>query len=154
MISAGNQLVADNAIEDPDGYIGEQLQQALDTQYGLSPAPAVSAIADSIDPKKLAALYPGADFLLDTQTVNWGILYRLNLSRYRVLYAVKARLIDVHKGQLLAEGFCHRNDDVDPMPPTYDELTANQAELLKSRLHTDADACIAELKQKLLGAQL
>jgi hypothetical protein len=71
-----------------------------------------------------------------------------------VLYAVKVRLIDVHKAKVLAEGFCHRNDEDDPNPPTYDELTANKAELLKSRLRSDADACILELQQKLLGTQL
>ena len=154
MISAGNQLVADNAIEDPDGYIGEQLGQALESKYGLSPAAEVTALADTMDTQKLAALYPRADCLLDTQTVNWSILYRLNLSRYRMVYAVKVRPIDVHKAKLLAEGFCHRNDDSDPSPPTYEELTANKAELLQSRLRSDAAACVGELKQKLLGTAL
>jgi hypothetical protein len=154
MIAAGNQLVADNAIEDPDGYIGEQLGLALQNKYGLSAAAEVTTLADTMDIQKLAALYPGADYLLDTQTVNWSILYRMNLIRYRVLYAVKVRLIDVHKAKVLAEGFCHRNDEDDPNPPTYDELTANKAELLKSRLRSDADACILELQQKLLGTQL
>lgn len=152
MISAGNQLVTDNAVEDPEGYIGEQLGLALQSKYGLSAAAEVTTLADTTDVQKLAALYPGADYLLDTQTVNWSILYRMSLIRYRVLYAVKVRLIDVHKAKLLAEGFCHRNDQDDPNPPNYDELTANRAELLKSRLRSDADACIVELQQKLLGA--
>lgn len=154
MISAGNKLVADNGIADPDRYIGEQLRLALQAKYGLSPQADETVIADTSDTNKLAALYPDADYLLDTQTVNWSFLYRPSLTHYRVLYSAKVRLIDVRKARLIAEGFCYRKDDDDPNPPTYDELLANQAELLKSRLHSHADDCIGELKQKLLGAAL
>lgn len=156
MISAGNQIVADNRIENPAIYIGAQLRGALESEYGLSTAaePTIILEANTTDLKKIAASAPETDYLLDVQTVNWSILYRMNLSRYRVLYSVKVRLIDEHKGALLAEGFCYRRCEEDANPPTYHQMTANGAAQLKSRLHEDADACTEELKQKLLSAPL
>lgn len=152
MISAGNRIVADNNVDDPAGIVAEQLRQALAEKGGLIPASGTGPIADTTDTAKLAALYPNADYVLDVQTINWSFVYRPNLSHYRVIYSVKVRLIDTRKAKLLAEGFCARKDDKDPNPPTHDELLANHAELLKTRLRTDAKECGEELKQKILGS--
>jgi len=154
MISAGNKIVAEDGIEDPAGTIGEQLRQALATKHGLIAAAGTGPVADTTDTAKLAAQYSNADYVLDVQTINWSFVYRPNLGtqHYRVIYSVKVRLIDTHKANLLAEAFCVRKDDNDTNPPTHDELLANQAEILKTRLKEHANDCVGELQQKLLGS--
>jgi hypothetical protein len=154
MISAGNSLVAEDGIEDPAGAIGEQLRQALVVKHGLVAAAGTGPVADTTDTAKLAALYSSADYVLDVQTINWSFVYQphLGTQHFRVIYSVKVRLIDTHKANLLAEAFCVRKDDNDTNPPTYDELLANHAEILKAKLREHANDCVGELKQKLLGS--
>ena len=154
MISAGNKIVAENAIEDPANAMGEQLRQALMEKDGLVSATGQESLATTTDTAKLATQYAYADYVLDVQTINWSFIYRPNLGtqHYRVIYSVKVRLIDTHKASLLAEGFCVRKDDNDPNPPTHDELLANHAEILKAKLKADASECVGELKQKILGS--
>jgi hypothetical protein len=154
MISAGNKIVADNNIEDPAPFVADQLRQALENKYGLVTAGGTAPLADSTDTRKLASLYSPGDFVLDVQTVNWSFLYRPNLTHYRVLYSVKVRLIETHGAKLLAEAFCYRKDDDDKNPPTHEELLADQAALLKTRLHDHAAECTGELTNKLLGTPL
>lgn len=151
MISAGRAIVEENDIQDPAPFIAGQLRQQLVERYGLEPASGAGALADTTDTLKLASLYAGADYLLDVQTINWGFLYRPNITRYRVLYSVKVRLIDIHAAKLLAEGFCYRKDDNDPHPPTYDELLTAQASLLKARLQADAAECSVQLSTEMFG---
>jgi hypothetical protein len=154
MISTGNKIVVDNKIEDPAPFVADQLRQALENKYGLVTAAGAAPLADSTDTRKLAALYSGGDFVLDVQTVNWSFLYRPNLTHYRVMYSVKVRLIETREPKLLAEAFCYRKDDDDKNPPTHDELLADDAALLKARLHDHAAECVGELTDKLLGVPL
>jgi hypothetical protein len=154
MISAGNQIVVDNNIEDPAPFIADRLRQALENKYGLVTAPGAAPLADSTDTRKLASIYSAGDFVLDVQTVNWSFVYRPNLMHYRVIYSVKVRLIDTHEAKLLAEAFCYRKDDGDKNPPTHEELLADQAAVLKTRLHDHAADCAGELANKLLGTPL
>jgi len=154
MISAGNRIVADNDIADPAAMIGDQLRQALVERLGFVAATGGGAQVDTTDPALLASLYPGADFLLDVQTVNWSFVYRpgIGTQHYRVIYSVKVRLVDSHAKSLRAEAFCVRNDDGDANPPTHDELLADHAKILKARLAAHASECVGELKQKVLGS--
>jgi hypothetical protein len=154
MISAGNKIVVDNNIEDPASFVADQLRHALENKYGLVTAAGTAPLADSMDTRKLASLYSAGDFVLDVQTVNWSFQYRPNLTHYRVMYSVKVRLIDTHGAKLLAEAFCYRKDDDDKNPPTHEELLADQAALLKTRLHDHAAQCAGELTNKLLGTPL
>jgi hypothetical protein len=154
MISAGNKIVSDNNIDDPAPLISDPLRAALVGKYGLAATTGEGPVADSMDTKKLATQYANADYLLDVQTVNWSFVYRPNLTHYRVIYSVKVRLIDTHAAKLLSEAFCVRKDDDDKSPPTHDELLANGAAILKTRLHDDALACGTEVTQKVLGAPL
>jgi hypothetical protein len=154
MISAGNTIVVDNNIEDPAPFVADQLREAVENKYGMVTAAGTAPLVDTTDTLKLAALYAAGDFVLDVQTINWSFVYRPNLTHYRVLYSVKVRLIEIHGAKLLAEAFCYRKDDDDKNPPTHEELLANQAALLKKRLHDHAAECAGELTNKLLGAPL
>jgi hypothetical protein len=138
MICAGNKIVVDNNIEDPAPFIADQLRQALENKYDLVTVALTAPLADTMDTGKLASLYAAGDFVLDVQTANWSFLYRPDLTHYRVLYSVKVRLIETHGAKLLAEAFCYRKDNDNKNPPTHEELLANQAALLKSRLHDHA----------------
>lgn len=153
MISAGNAIVEENDVEDPAGYIAAELAGDLSTALGARSVDNGGALADAGSPAALAKLYPGADLVLDVQTVNWSFVYfPTDWNNYRVIYSAKLRLVDTRNGRLAAEGFCARVPEHTPDAPSHDELLADRAAVLKRELRIAADHCIGEFKAKVLGA--
>lgn len=152
MISAGNTIVAENGIEDPAAYIGSALASHLSTSLGATTVDNGGTLATGTKPAELAKLYPGADLLLDVQTVNWSFAYfPTDWNSYRVIYSAKVRLIDTRTGALKAEGFCARVPEQAADAPSRDQLLADRAAALKRELRAAADHCIGEFKTNVLG---
>jgi hypothetical protein len=94
-----------------------------------------------------------AKFVVDVQTTKWYIGATgnsLTSSRYGVNYSAKARLIDAETKTVVAKGFCERFPD-NANAPTYDELLANEASLLKKQLASAADECVKSIKVEMLS---
>jgi hypothetical protein len=152
MIEAGKAIVNENEIEDPAPVLAQSLIKAAETHYGVIAATNASASVDTTDVPKLAHAAGGADLLLDVQSLgNQFRYFPTDWSHYAVDSAFKVRLIDVHAGSLLAEGFCRQTTQKDPSPPTKSELLADQAATLKSILATQRDACLQQLEKDVLG---
>lgn len=152
MISAGNEIVRANGIEDPAGYIGDRLLADLASAHVLNVKQRNGLLADTNEPAKLAALYPDTDLVLDVQTVNWSFGYfPADWNSYRVIYSVKLRLLDTKKGKMVAEGFCARIPENTDSAPSHEQLLADNAALIKRELATAADYCISELRSKVLA---
>lgn len=142
-IGAGNKLVADNNLQDPVSFLAAGLVQVLETHQGMRPvATGVPAATDDV--QQLAASAKGkAKFLLDVQSRGWGAIYFPTLwGRYRVQYSARARLIDVDTQSIIAGGACNRAPDQSDRAPTYDELWANQAAVMKRELALAARECL------------
>lgn len=74
---------------------------------------------------------------------NWG--------KYRVIYSVRAKLVDVDRGAVLAEAFCSRLPELDATAPSHDELLANEAARLKQELAKAASECAGRFKREMLS---
>lgn len=149
LIVAGDELVAQNKIDDPAKYIGQQLSQDLAAQYGTTVASNPVKLADD-DVEAIAKNHPTADLVLEVRTTLWGFMYyTADTDRHRVNYAAQLRLIDVKGGRIIAEGSCSHRTEEAPSAPTYDELVANSAERLKEELRGLADLCVGEFKTKV-----
>lgn len=152
MISAGNQIVTENSVDDPAVHIGDALLSGLVAQDGAVAAPPATAEVVSDDPARLAAAYPGSAYVLDVRTSGWSFgYYPTAWSHYRVHYSVRVKLVDTRSKSVVAEGACTRHDDDEPHAPTQEELLANKAERLKGMLAAHADACLEELRRNVLG---
>lgn len=150
MISAGNEIVAKNNVQDPATYISEKLSTALSMKYGTKVSAKTVSITDD-DVQALSRKNPEIDLILDIRTVNWSFVYfPTTWDKYRVIYSARLRLIDVKGGKVTAEGFCSRIPDQTPSSPTYEELLANDAKRLKRELREAADFCINDFKTKVL----
>jgi len=145
----GNQIITENNIDDPAKNIGEKLVLQLRDKYETEIAPIrVFVINDDI--QDISKKNSGLDLLLDIKTTNWAFAYYLtSLSKYRVLYSAQLRLIDMKKGEILAEGLCERNPDQTSNSPTYDELLDNNAEGLKNELREAEEFCAGEFWGKV-----
>lgn len=155
MISEGNKLVSDNNVPDPADAISVGLAQALEANQGARLAmPPVSVTADDAD--QLAGSAKGkARFVIDAKTINWSFVYfPTDWTHYRVIYSAKARLIDADRKVVVAEGFCSRVPKTNENAPTYDELLANDASVLKNELALAAQECVKTLKAEMLSVSL
>lgn len=151
MIAEGNSIVANNKVADPADAIAAQLAAALSTAHGgkvVTPSVAVET-DDAAQVAAKAGL--AARFVLDVQTQNWSLGYFPNdWSHYRVTYSAKARLIDTQSKAVVAEGFCRRMPETNTNAPTYDQLLADNAKVLKSELELAAESCVKSLRAEML----
>ncbi|OLL30850.1 hypothetical protein BTH42_14840 [Burkholderia sp. SRS-W-2-2016] len=153
MIAEGNQFVKESEIHDPAAYIGNQLARRLATQHTITlrPNDAGPLNGNSID--EIAARYPQSDLVLDSQTTYWSYVYfPAHWDSYRLMYAVRTRLIDVRSRSVLAEAFCKHIPEYSDDAPSHERLTANAGEWVKQRLMIYADACVDELANAMFGA--
>jgi hypothetical protein len=145
MISAGNEIVAQNNVEDPAEYIADTLSGAMKSKFDTALARSRTALATD-DADEAGKTNSRADLVLDVRTLNWGFIYfPTSWDRYRLHYIARARLIDARKGQILAEGRCTvRAPESADAAPTHDELLAGNAARLKKDLKAAADFCAAQ----------
>lgn len=152
MISAGNKIVKENAIEDPALYIAATISSGLMQHHELTVDADVSVTVSGNSSSKIAKMNFSTDYLLDIQTVNWSFAYfPTDWDNYRVIYSAKLRLIEKTSQKVVAEGFCSRVPDQDENSPSYDQLLADKAARLKSELRIAADKCISEFKSDILN---
>ena len=154
MVSAGNEIVQQNGIQDPAEQIGAALSGALGAKFGARPnAPRTQLSTDEATEARNAQ---GSDLVLDVRTINWGFVYfPTSWSKYRVMYTARTRLIDAKKGQVLAEAGCAapiaENADA---APTYEELLAEGAARLKKELAQATEFCAGEFASKMFSLDL
>lgn len=148
----GNGIIARNGVSDPAEAIAIGLATALEISHGtalISPPVSVGT-NDAIE--IAAAINGAAQYVVDVKTTSWGFVHLMtNWSRYQVIYAAKARLIDTRTKAVVAEGDCDINPESSAGAPTYDELLANQAARLKSDLEAVARQCVQELRNGMLA---
>lgn len=152
MISEGNGIIARNKVADPADAIAAGLVASLAGGYSARAADQpVSVAVDDVAGVATAA-NGAARFIVDVQTLNWSFGYfPSDWTHYRVIYTAKARLIDAQSKSVVAEGFCKQIPETNEGAPTYDELLAGQAALLKARLAAAGEACLQTLKAEMLS---
>lgn len=150
MIAEGNQIVEKNQIDDPANAIASALTSSLSEKYGAKAIPAAITVNSEDAAQISASAKDKARYLVDVQTIGWGFGYfPTDWSHYRVFYNAKARLIDAQSKSFIAEGFCKRFPAEQEGAPTYDELMANEAALLKEKLSKAMSECVTSLQAEM-----
>ena len=152
MFTHGNSIIANNNVTDPADAIAIGLAKVLEEAHG-SKLVMPPATVNTDDAAQISANVNGAArFVIDAQTISWGLsFFPTDWGHYRVIYAAKARLIDVQTKTVIAEGSCKRIPENNMNAPTYDELLANEASLLKKELAAAASECVKTLKAEMLS---
>lgn len=150
-LSHGARVAQEHALQDPAPALATRLVQPLQRQWGMRLVnPPLNSTDD--DPAALAASAKArARYLLSVQTQGWGMHY-LSATRYMAQYNARARLIDTQTAQVIAQADCHRMppSDVDDRFPTYDQMLANGASVLKQHMRQAVDECLNTLHKRLL----
>ncbi|MFI5357059.1 MAG: hypothetical protein ACHQ4G_06975 [Opitutales bacterium] len=152
-VSSGNALIMKYNVQDPAATIAKELCAYLTARFKVVQYAGKAVAVKTTDINEIAnAAGHGADLVLDVQTVNWSCIYLpLKWTRYRVIYTVKIRLIDVKKREMIAEGFFAWKTPDGAYNPTFDELFANGAEILRQQLDEASKAATEHFKTEVLN---
>ncbi|GGY78012.1 hypothetical protein GCM10011613_23250 [Cellvibrio zantedeschiae] len=138
----GNAVVKENDIRDPAVSISAKLVEKFKTTYAMKIVES-DAVAKKDDLKALVVTYPKVDYLIDVKTISWmAIYYPLDWTHYSSVYKSRLRIIDLNTSKVIAESVCLTNNTTDQNRPTYDQLIANKAAILKAFLDKDAQQCV------------
>lgn len=149
-ISAGNELVEANDIEDPAKKIADTMATRLAQQHSMSYAGQTDQAITAGDASDIADAIPDYTYVVDVATRNWSFIYDgFNFSDYSLTYIADLQLIDTKSGAAISEGSCTyvSKDEVGTVP--YDTLVADNAAFIKEQLNAAADRCINEFGTEL-----
>ena len=155
LILEGQRVVAENNIPDPTVAVAVGLIKALQDFRGARLASSPVALAGDDDAPRVAALVNStAEFVIDVKTIQWRAEWSTPFgwtSGYRVVYTAGARLVDVQRKAVVAEGFCKHVPEAGANDPHSEELLANGAERLKRALGEAVADCLGQLKIDMLS---
>lgn len=151
--SAGSAPIeTEYGLDDPAIGVRDAVLDALAFETGVTRAPTdvPEPADDRVDTLVASAGREG--WLLDVQTLQWGLVVDDTLwTRYRVSLGARARLIDLARGRVAWQGFCDATEPDAPSGSTIPELTARDAEPLKTRLAAAAQRCGRSLVDQLFS---
>lgn len=141
--SAGNELVNQDNLKDPSRTIARRFANELEQKRGVIVNPKVVP-TDAERESALMAL--GPDLVLDVNTEAWHIQYiPMHWMHYHVELSTQLLLLDAKNKRVLLMSTCEQSDDMSDQSPTYDELMANNGELIKQTLTRYGNACFDQL---------
>ncbi|MFC4161198.1 hypothetical protein [Chitinimonas lacunae] len=151
MISQGNSIIRENKVADPADSIAADVAKLLSEQHGTRFVTSPISVNSNNVAQIATAVSGKARFVVDVETLDWSFVYfPTDWSHYRVSYRARARVIDADSKTVIAEGACQRMPDQAANAPTYDELLAAEATLLKKELALAAEACVKTLRTEML----
>lgn len=145
-------LIEGNVVVDPSRMVAKSLAEKLGEQYSVVLAENDRAAINTSKDAEISAAYAGsADILIDVQTTYWSCIYvPLKWGKYRIGYMAKMRMIDLHDGKTISEGFfTWETPDEYPLP-TYDEVFQDDAKELRKQLEMATHDAVGFFEKEIL----
>ncbi len=144
----GAAQVDKHQIANPNDTMIAAVERDLISKTGLRPVRS-RGITKELDPKKVAAGNPHADYVLDCFTTAWmGNYYPMSIGKYYLIFGAKMQLVETSSGRVVAEGFnIHQDKDRDHAPD-YDGIYSNGAAYLKAQTKIGTDSAISKFTGK------
>ncbi|MET4028352.1 hypothetical protein ABIE59_003898 [Marinobacter sp. MBR-99] len=149
-ISAGNELVESNNIEDPAPKIADTLANRLAEQYSMAYKGQTDQTITAGDASAIAKAVSDDAYVVNVATRNWSFIYDgFNFSDYSLTYIADLKLIDTRIGKAISEGSCtyETKEEIGTVP--YETLVADNAAFIKEHLSAAADRCLNEFSTEL-----
>lgn len=151
-LAESEKLIAKYDLVSPAVRTAETLTPSLSDRLHPSAVTPLADPSDGKDAKQLAALADNKGLVLDVQALAWTSSYfPVNWSHYRPVFVGVSHLIDAGTGKLIAQGPCKIDNFDDKGAPTYDEMYADNAAILKQQFQQAADECAGQMAKGILG---
>lgn len=140
-------------LPDPAHAIAAELNAALAKRDNTKKAHGSVRAPNRSRPADIAAAARGnADYVLDIQTVMWGMYYQPTAwTSYDLKFQAIGSLINVKTGAVVASATCKDLPDVNPRGPSYNQMMANDSALIKQMVAHEVAGCVATLKRDMLA---
>lgn len=150
-IAESEKIVGRYQLVNPSIRTAEKLAPVLVDRLKPSSMTPVSYVPEKGQPEQqLAALAGNKGLVLDVRTMAWTTAYfPFNWGHYRTMYSAVSRLADGATGKVIAVAPCKVLVETDKGAPTYDELYADNASLLKAKYNDAADDCAQQMATAL-----
>ena len=152
-VAKGNEMVKDHNLEDPILQVKNNFLSAVVQNTGITSSRSIQEpqSEDSLDELQKAL---GKSLVIDFKTTEWVLSYiRFDWSHYRLRYLAQARLIRLNEPRIIWQGVCKVEEDQLLANPTWDEIIANNASLLKAKMKEAANRCADQLIAQFLGKE-
>jgi len=152
----GKELLHRYEIADPADFISRQLAERLRGPAGLGDVRWLEAEqpGDWSRPESFRPITPRGMAIVDVRTGHWGIhAFLSDWNRYRVYYEARARVYDPWRSREYAIAKAYYLDDYEKAEdaPTLEELLADDAAMLKSKLRFASIQVAESLRSELLA---
>lgn len=155
-IKAGERFRKDFSLNDPTLRLRDSLYADLRPRLASSDIRVAADPLETERPEELGAKF-GDSILLSFKTTTW-FFYPVNtaffagVNRYGIRYVVRGRLMDTAAARIIWEDECdYVTAEADKYGPTFKDLTANDATILKSMFSKASDYCATAFVEVLLG---
>jgi hypothetical protein len=145
----GRKLEASH-LYDPADAITAAIMKRMATRFSLQTIDGGNAVDLDSSAGELSRKYARSDLVLDVRTADWGFA-PTRLGHYAIFYEGTLRLVDTRNQTILAEGACNYHPVDDEDAPTYDQLTAGNAAIIKSQFRALVSFCIDDYRTRILG---
>lgn len=144
----GSAQIAKHQIANPNDTMTAAVGKDLIRKTGLRLVPS-RGTTKALDPKKVAAENPHADYVLDCFTTAWmGNYYPMSFGKYFIMFGAKMQLVETSTGRVVAEGFSLYQDEDRDHAPDYDGIYSNNAAYLKAQTKIGTDSAIGKFTGK------
>lgn len=142
----------ETGVYDPAVAINVELTKALAKRFSLQITdPSPKKIGRTIRPvEDLSDRNQDVDLLLEVRTNAWGFK-PVRIGAYGVTYEGTLRLIDTRSKALIAEGQCTSLPVDSSEAPSYEQMQAQEAALLKEMLRGLEQYCTDDYRKRILG---
>jgi hypothetical protein len=152
VVAAGRKIRDENNISDPSTEMGKKLAESFAAKYNSKTILLPVKIIDG-NVEEIVKNSNGAKYAVDVQTKLLRVTYIPTLPPaippiYSVNYMAMARLINLETKKSVAEHFCNISGDTNQDAPTYDEMMADGASVLKEMLNHAVTECLQEIRTK------
>ena len=137
----GTQIIVTNNVKDPAIQISEGLAKSMQAKYRTPITPQKYEVPSK---ENFALIRKIADYELFVRTREWGVRHYES-----VFYSAHALLTDTKTNAIVARSVCTISGRVPSSKPSYDELVANQAAILKNVLHQIGEECTKRLQKDM-----
>lgn len=149
-IAEGKELAKKYSLRDPAPDIAVEIAKAFAASKGAAVA-APPIVVTEENPAAIIAGANGANYVVDVAGGGVTSMYfSFDWTHYGVMYGATLRILDVATGDILMKGRCFIKPKKSPDSPTNAEMMADDAKVLKAMIAAAGEACITELKAKVL----
>jgi hypothetical protein len=151
-ISRSRELAEEHGLASPSIGLATKLTPILSEK--LKPTmvtPIAHTSEGGTSTRALSALARNRGLVFDVDGGYEAMYFALDWDHYYVRYLGSAPLIDASTGNVIAQAPCVIDARDDPNPPTYEQLYADSAMILKTKFQALADACVGRVATALFG---